>query len=346
MRFDKKTIIKYLLLFISLLMATVFFLFKGEGLLKFVNIIKTMDMRYMVIGLLCGFCFIFCEATNLRILLNKFGYKVSILSTLKYAFTGFFFSSVTPSASGGQPMQVYSMKKDKISISHSTLALLVELVVFQFITLIIGLIGIALYGSELVMRHKSFYLLAILGVLLNITIICILLLAMFKSKILISISDFILRILVKFKMVKDENKLIDARDNYIKEFSECAILIRKYPLAIVSIVVVTTIQLVVKYTVPFWVYKGFGFHGYTIVQFILMQGILSLTVSSLPLPGAVGVSEGGFTLLFASLFPKRLINTAALVSRGLSFYLLVVTSGIIALSSLFLANRNKNKVVY
>ena len=48
----------------------------------------------------------------------------------------------------------------------------------------------------------------------------------------------------------------------------------------------------------------------------------------LPLPGAVGVTEGGFALLFAALIPAELMGVAIILSRFISFALPLVASGI------------------
>lgn len=71
------------------------------------------------------------EGINLRKVLVSFGYRVSFKEAMKYAYIGYFFSSVTPSATGGQPLQLYAMSKDKIHVAHGTMALLTELTSFQ-----------------------------------------------------------------------------------------------------------------------------------------------------------------------------------------------------------------------
>ena len=68
--------------------------------------------------------------------------KISLKNGIKYALVGFFFSSVTPSASGGDPMQIYYMKKDGLAMGHSALAILTEFSSFQFVTVVMSLIGI------------------------------------------------------------------------------------------------------------------------------------------------------------------------------------------------------------
>lgn len=47
--------------------------------------------------------------------------KGECIPLLSVFFVRIFFSAITPSASGGQPMQLYFMKKDKLPLSVSTL---------------------------------------------------------------------------------------------------------------------------------------------------------------------------------------------------------------------------------
>ena len=62
---------------------------------------------------------------------NAFIDEGNYKEAMKYAYIGYFFSSVTPSATGGQPLQLYAMSKDKIHVAHGTMALLTELTSFQ-----------------------------------------------------------------------------------------------------------------------------------------------------------------------------------------------------------------------
>ena len=56
-----------------------------------------------------------------------------------------------------------------------------------------------------------------------------------------------------------------------------------------------------------------------------MQSVLYTTVSSLPLPGAIGISETVFLSIFKPAFGDAL-NGAMLLSRGITFYLYVIIS--------------------
>ena len=72
-----------------------------------------------------------------------------------------------------------------------------------------------------------------------------------------------------------------------------------------------------------------------------VQAVLFISVSALPLPGSVGVSESGFLTLFKLLFPVTVLNEAMLLSRGVSFYLFVFLCGMFILVKGFKDSREK-----
>ena len=87
----------------------------------------------------------------------------------------------------------------------------------------------------------------------------------------------------------------------------------------------------IYYLIPYCVYKAFGLNGYNIFEIYTIQAVLFTTVSCLPLPGAIGVSETVFLSLFGPVFSTELLSSAMLLSRGISFYLFVIVSMIITI---------------
>ena len=109
-----KSIFKNSILFIALIAITFFILFKDNSISNILESLRSVNIIYVFLGILCMFLFICCEVINIRRMLKLFSYNISIFRGLKYSFVGFFFSSITPSASGGQPMQVYYRNSIKL----------------------------------------------------------------------------------------------------------------------------------------------------------------------------------------------------------------------------------------
>ena len=117
----KKTLMN-IIVFILLIVLTFVLIFKDQDVSQILNAAAGAKKRYIFIGIIAMLIYIMCEAINIGRVLKEFKQKSTFLKNIKYTLIGFFFSSITPAASGGQPMEIYYMHKDGISISHSSLA--------------------------------------------------------------------------------------------------------------------------------------------------------------------------------------------------------------------------------
>lgn len=115
------------------------------------------DIRFVSMGFACMFLFVNCEAANIRLLMRTFGKKVPYWRSLSYAFTDFYFTAITPSATGGQPMQLYYMVRDGFGAAHSSFSLLATAAVYQMTVLVYGCVMVGanlpfVMGESRVMR--------------------------------------------------------------------------------------------------------------------------------------------------------------------------------------------------
>ena len=131
-RSEKKISYGRNILILLLLMAATFaVIFRGDDFPAFLSALKDADGRWLLLGLLCMFLFVGCEAANMHQISHTLGFPLKYFRCGQYAFIGFYFSSITPSASGGQPVQIYYMKKDRISLAHSSFMILYIVMVYQ-----------------------------------------------------------------------------------------------------------------------------------------------------------------------------------------------------------------------
>ena len=79
-----------------------------------------------------------------------------------------------------------------------------------------------------------------------------------------------------------------------------------------------------------------------LVNFIMLQSIVSLAVSAVPLPGAVGASESGFLVMFSGFLSSSQLLPVMVLSRGISFYGFLVVSGL-AVASLHIGKKGTPK---
>lgn len=320
----KKTI-RNLVIFILLIILTFYIILKDQNITEIYSILGNVKIQYILIASLCMCVYIICEAINIGRTLRNLNEKTTFWKNIKYALIGFFFSSITPAASGGQPMQIYFMYKDEISVANSTLALLINLSSMQVVTISIALISVIFNYKYL---NNTLILLFILGITLNAAALTLLLIAIFSKKLLNKLINIVIKIMKKLKVKNIENKQAKLEEELAK-YQNSSDYIKNNKLVIVKILLTTYIQFIAFYSVSYWVYCSFGLNEQNFIEIVTIQSILYATVSGIPSPGAVGVTEGGFIEIYKSIFSRNMISGAMLLNRGISFYLLVIISAIV-----------------
>lgn len=320
-----KQTIRNLIVFILLICLTFFLIFKDENIPEILKIATNVDQKYILIAILAMFVFILCETLNIGRVLKELGEKSNFIKNIKYTLIGFFFSAITPAASGGQPMEIYYMHKEDIKVANSTLALLIHLWSFQIITISFGIISTILNFE--VVKGGLIYL-VILGIMLNSIALTLLAISIFSKKLSEGVIKAAVKILklLKIKNIEEKQEKLEAE---LEKYQESAKYIKAHKLIMLKTLLTTVVQIIVYYSIPYWVYRSFGFCQYNIFQIITLQAVLYATVSGIPSPGAVGVSEGGFIEIFKNVFPNTMISGAILLNRGISFYAFVLISGIV-----------------
>ena len=280
-------------LFIALILVTFFVIFHNNNMEDMLVAIFSLDIKYIIIGMICSCTFVVCEGINIRRSLKLMEYSISVFTCIKYAIVGLFFSSVTPSASGGQPMQIYFMHKDEIQISHSSLALLIDLASFQFVTASLAIIGYVTQHELLVNTLGNIKYFVAFGVILNTLVLIFILTAIFSKRFIGKLSN------LKYKKLENFKEISIAQLN---EYKESAIYFKENKSTILKIILTTIIQIISLHSITFWIYKAFNLSGYSFITVVMLQSVLYISVSALPLPGAVGVSESGFMIIYKTLF--------------------------------------------
>lgn len=320
-----KRMLRNLIIFILLIILTFYIILKDQNITEIFSVFQNVKKQYILIAALCMCIYIICEAINIGRTLKNLNEKSTFWQNIKYALIGFFFSSITPAASGGQPMQIYYMYKDKISVANSTLALLINLTSMQIVTISIALISVIFNHKYLNGPLVGFF---ILGIVLNSSALALLLIGILSKKLSKKLVDFAIKIMKKLKIKNIEDKQMKLESEMTK-YQTSSDYIKNNKIVILKTLLTTYIQFILFYSVSYWVYCSFGLNEYNFIHIVSIQAILYATVSGIPSPGAVGVTEGGFIEIYKSVFPQNMISGAMLLNRGISFYLLVIISAII-----------------
>jgi conserved hypothetical protein len=268
--------------------------------------------------------FVCCESANIGRVLKTLGYKTNFIENLEYGASGFFFSGITPSASGGQPMQLFYMNRNKVQIAHGSLALLIELMGFQMVNVALGLFGVIYDHSFITGLSSLTQLLIYAGIAISVLVFSILAVLLFCP----SAACFIERTMKVFCIKIKKKKAVGKISRQMKEYRDGALYIRKHLRVLAKNIAVTAVQLVAIYSVTYFVYRALGCSGEGWLTISSLQALLSAGIAAVPLPGGTGAGEGAFKMIFSSIFIGSSLIPGMVLSRGLSFYLGLIITGL------------------
>lgn len=327
MKKDRKKVFKNLFIFLAIIFVTFYIIFKDQDFSQLSEIIKNVKIHYLIIAVVCMMLYFTCDSINIGRTLKRLGEKSTPLKNLKYSLIGFFFSSVTPAASGGQPMQIYYMKREKISVANSTLTFLINLSCMQIVTISLAFVSLFFnVGSMNGVLISCF----IIGITLNLSALALLIISIFSRRATNGMIRLAIKILKIFRIKNIESKK-ERIEKELKKYQDSAVYIKSSKSIIIKNLLTTYVQFLLYYSITYWIYCAFGLSKYNILQIVSLQAILFATVSGIPSPGAVGVSEGGFLELFKNIYTKEQIGGAMLLNRGVNFYLFVIASSVVVI---------------
>lgn len=314
-----KKIILNAALFFGVFALTIWSVFHGEDLGEISDALLDCDVKWLVPAIICVFLFIWGESIIIWYLLRSYGFRVKEGICFLFSSVGFFFSCVTPSASGGQPMQVYFMKKAKIPIPISSVILMIVTITYKLVLVVIGL-GILFFGGPFKAKYLGdilpvFYL----GIFLNVIVVAGMIELVFHPTFARNFLYGCVRLLEKTHLIKHKENRFQKLESSMDSYHETAAYMKEHIWIVLQVFVVTLVQRLALFAVPCFVYKSFHLVGKSWKVILGLQAVISVSVDMLPLPGGMGISETLFEMIFDSVFGE-LVIPAMVLSRGLGYY--------------------------
>lgn len=263
------------------------------------------------------------KSISLHIFIKEHEKKYSFIKIFELTLIGQFLNGITPFQSGGQPFQVYLLRKDGIRISDSTNAMIKDFISFQIALILMGIIAIVTNCWLGIIPQKSYLTWLIgLGFLINVIVLIFLMLITCAKKITLKIINKILDFFFRFNFTKrfkiTKQKIIKGLDNFYDGGME----LKKDRKNLIMAVITNLINLLLLYTVPFIIFRSMGSYEVSILSSIVCTSFVMLIGNFVPIPGATGGIEYGFISFFKSFnisFP--VLSGVMLLWRFVTYFL-------------------------
>ena len=321
---------------------TVYGVFHGEDLGAMAEAIRSSQIKWLIPGVCLVVFFIWGESIIIWYMMRSFGIRLKKRICFLFSSVGFFFSCITPSASGGQPMQIYYMKKEKIPIPVSTVILMVVTITYKLVLVVIGL-GILIFGRGFLHRYLEGILpVYYLGLTLNVFCVAFMTILVFHP---VMAEDMLLKgmdLLERMRLMKRKEARRQKLKDSMEVYRETAAYLKEHKKVLFHVIVLTVLQRIALFSVTWFVYLAFRMHGTSLLDVILLQAVISVAVDMLPLPGGMGISETLFLNIFATVFPGVLLP-AMVLSRGLGYYSQLLISALFTVVAQIYYSINTNE---
>lgn len=329
-RLSNKKNILWTLLFVAIAGLTVYTItsqsqsFSIKDFLLFVSKANPLWIIAAVFGMLG---FIVFEGMALNTLCKGFGYKKGFWNGYIYSAGDIYVSAITPSASGGQPASAYFMVRDGIRGSVTTVILLLNVVLYIFSILIIGIICFVAMPSEIFAFSTLSKALIISGAVALSSLALIFILLLKKQNLLHAICRKFIRLLAKLKIIKDPDSSCEKLSVWIASYRECAKAIKGKRNVIMKALAFNLLQRISQLSITVFAFLAVGGATSSVPEVFVMQEMVVVGSNCIPIPGAMGVADYLMLDAFSTVVEPSVAVNLELLARTFSFYLCVLLCG-------------------
>lgn len=338
----KKNLVINVVLFLAIMMFTLWFVFRDEGVEAVLTAMELMSVQHLLLAVVIALFFVSAEGIMIWYLLRSIDGTSSISTCISCAFIGFLFSGITPSATGGQPMQLYYLKREGNSWSISSVVLMTVALMYKLVLVIFG-VGILLFWHQPLRGYlgMGYYRLFLLGMTLNTLLVVGLLMVMFTPSAIRMLIGKVEWLAVKLHLLKKAGSRQARLDHFMENYQNALTFLKEHKGKMLVVFLGTVVQRGAVFALTYVVYRGMGMSGATLTTIMWLQAAVYIAVDMLPIPGAQGITEAMYRKAFLTIFSAGHVTASMCISRGVSFYLMICVGLCVTLYQFCIKKKNK-----
>lgn len=271
---------------------------------------------------------------------DKFDSKKAWKVARRTVLLGKYYDSITPAAIGGQPFQIYFMRKNSglragVSTSIPILGMMAGQLGFIIIAAFCFLFGSASIDNAVLIGTACF------GLLFYAFWPVTVMIATFLPKATAELIGIVVKFLAKIHIVKNQKATIAKVEFEVNEYARCVRRILKTKGLFARAIALSLVFNSFIAMIPFFVLTAFGGDVDFLPCFVTTVAVTS-AVYFVPTPGNAGAAEGAFFVVFSAL-STGYIFWAMLVWRFFSYYIYLLIGPIMYYVMHLEKKREKNE---
>jgi len=286
--------------------------------------ISKVRVYYLIIPFLCYFVVSVIDALRLILVLRQCGYSLHFGEALYNAILGQFISNLTPSAAGGQAVQIYHLQKLDVPTKVATNVIFSRFVVNAMILMLVIVSAIPTI-TGIAGRFKAGDIVMYLGLTSTFLFSLLFLLVLIRPQLITSLAGLAdKRFLGKIigRLSKNPEWFSSLKTWIIELREEIHYLWSHRFLSMILDIFLNILLIAVQGLSVFYILKVVTGADFTFYQVMVTFVVIWQVIFYIPTPGASGSLEGGFAAVYAGLTGKpELTLVAIVVWRVATYYL-------------------------
>ena len=284
-----------------------------------------------IAGIVLAMLYVYFEAIALCSILKSAGYKTRKRKGVLYSTADVYFSAITPSATGGQPASALFMIRDGISPGVVTSTLMLNLIMYTTAIIVLGVLSFAIYPQAFLAFDAFSKIVIGVGFLILLLLLTFYILAFNRGDWLFRILGNLVVFLYDRKIFHEKYKKLKRLAKFSRDYRNCSEMIGGRKSVIIKAFIWNFLQRASQIAVPMVLYLSLGGLKGSAALVFAKQCMITVGYNFIPIPGAMGISDYLMIDGFTNLMGSELALNTVLLSRGLTFYICVLISGIITL---------------
>lgn len=341
MKFLKKNLFSIISFLLAIAIMLYFFI-STKGFSQLVEIMQARNPVWLALALACMCLYWFLEGAVIFVYTKKLYPKNKMLSSFNIGMIGLLYSALTPFSTGGQPMQLYAMKKQGLDSGKSVSVLAMKSIAYQVSLAVYSVASIVFCFGYFSENIAAFSAVAAIGLSVNILVIFLMLVFTLNKRWTERLVNGSVGLLHAMHIVKDKEKTKERLSEQTSCFNESAQLFKGDVRVQVIAFILSCVEFTFLFLVPYCIFRYFGLDGGSVIHMVAAQAFINMIAAYVPLPGAAGVAEGSFYVFFGLFFPENAIVPAILLWRLLTYCGNIIFGTVIVL---FENRRNRRRAL-
>ncbi|WP_040537096.1 lysylphosphatidylglycerol synthase transmembrane domain-containing protein [Schleiferilactobacillus shenzhenensis] len=317
---------------LALSMGILFFELRTVNMAHFWRDLLNMNWWWLLVAIAIMIGQLCLEGVIMQVLTNDGKTHLSYHNAVRVPFIEQLFNSITPFSSGGQPAELIAMMQSGVEAGKSSSLLLMKFVIYQLAVLVNFVLTMIVGFSTVAQRFSGLAWLILLGFVTHLFTIATLLLIMFWYKFTKRLLKIVMTPVGWFMHKERFTALMENLDRKIDTFYEESQRLKKEKKRVAKAVVLTMIQLLIYYSIPYFVLLALGHSDVNPFSVMSMHVMIVMITSIFPIPGGTGGAEYSFRTLFSTFLPNASqLVLGMLLWRFITYYV-GMFSGVVALA--------------